>query len=309
MITHEIDYLQFTANMNEREFGPDEFKTVSGMPYYPRGYLAHNGTRFNFGNNKGMNCFVVLAGEQCQYLRDCGQSDVGLLEWAFANGAKVSRLDLAVTEYIEDDLFTVEDVKQWAKNGLITSYLMENGGAKGIETITPKEDILETLYIGEPKKRGKKGIFRAYDKGIDLGIGGEIISRIELELKREKAQRAALRIAQNGDIAGNFRAYFDVNHPTFERIMQTPKLEPMRGKGKPKDMRENENDKRWAWLLDQVAPAMKEAIRIDIENNKGNGRMFEFMIASGIIADAEKFAQEYAEFKIAQHIVTKYVLD
>jgi DNA relaxase NicK len=309
MITHEIDYLQFTANMNEREFSPSEFKTTSGMPYYPRGYLAHNGTRFNFGSNKGMNCFVVLAGEQCQYLRNCGQSDKNILEWAFANGAKVSRIDLAVTEYIEDELFTVEDVEQWFKQGLITSALAETGICKRVDLVLCERDIQETLYIGDIKKRGKKGIFRSYDKGHELGIGDEIISRIELELKRDKAHKAASRIVESGDIAGNFRTYFDVKHPTFERLMQTPKVEPIRGKGKPKDMRQNENEKRWIWLLSQVAPAMKEAIRIDYENGLGNDNMFKFMIEAGIASDAEKFAKEYAEFKLSQKIITKYRFD
>ena len=291
MIEHNIDYCQFTASMNEKEFTKEEFKPIRGLPYYPIGYESHSGVRYYFGNNKGGNCFIVLAGEQCQYLRDCDQSDKELLEWVFANGGKVSRLDLAITEYIEDELFTIGDVEQWYKQDMITSALTGDGIAKGISSIQSGENILETLYIGDIKKRGKRGIFRAYDKGVDLGIGNEIISRIELELKRDKAHLAASRIVLSGDIAGNFRTYFDVNHPTFDRIMTAPKIEYVRGKGKPKTMRETDNDDRWKWLLEAVAPALKDAMLLDVELGLSNARAMDFMNRSGLTGLSPDFVK------------------
>lgn len=303
MLERYIDYIQFTANMNEREFSPAEFKTEKGLPYYPRGYRSHNGTRFCFGSNKGMNCFIVLAGEQCQYLRDCGQTDVDLLGWVFANGGKVSRLDLAVTEYIEDELFTLGDVKSWYEQDAIISQLVATG-CKEISTVLHGGgNQAETLYIGSMSQRGRKGIFRAYDKGREMNIGDEICTRIELELKREKAHLAATRISKSGDIAGNFRTYFDVKHQTFERIMESPTVAAVRGKGKPKDMRQNENDARWKWLLEQVAPALKEAIEIDNDNGGNNARMFEFMSRAGMVNEAEKFAAEWARYKLLNMII------
>jgi len=308
MIEQSIDYLQFTANMQEHEFRPDEVKTIGGLPYYPRGYLAHNGVRYYFGNNKGMNCFVVLAGQQCQYLRDCGQSDKQLLEWAYANGAKISRLDLAVTEWNTfDGMFEIKDVASWFADGLITSALCEYG-CKEVSEVTKSGHDMQSVYIGDLKKRGKRGIFRAYDKGVELDIGLYAAHRLEIELKRDKANSAARRIVDTGDIAGNFRTYFDVKHPTFERLMNAPKFEAKRGKGKIKDMRENENDKRWEWLLNQVAPAMREAIAIDEKTGVGNERMFQFMAKSGILNSANDFANKLAEFKLSQIKIEKYNL-
>jgi DNA relaxase NicK len=282
MLEHNIDYIQMTCNMDEKDFTKEEVKSIRGLPYYPIGYEALNGIRYYFGNNKGANCFVVLSGQECQYLRDCGNTDKDTLEWVFANGGKVSRLDLAITEFIETELFTVEDVKSWSKQGIVTSSLMGNGMVKGIFSTTSEGDTLETLYIGDIKKRGKKGIFRAYDKGLDLGIGKEVITRIELELKREKAMLAASRIVQTGDIAGNFRTYFDVKSDEFERIMQTPKQEAVRGKGKPKSKHETENDDRWKWLLEAVAPALKDAILKDNELGLSNARAMDFMNRAGL---------------------------
>lgn len=298
MIERFIDYVQFTAQFNEADFPHGEFETIRGIQYYPRGYRDASGTRFYFGANKGAPCFCILAGEQMQYFRDVGAGDVGVLDWAFQHDAKISRLDLAVTEYIEENLFLPEDVEKWFKDGSITSSHCAGGCKKIADVRQGKNDVLETLYIGDIKKRAKRGIFRAYDKGVDLGIGNEMISRIELELKREKAHVVAKRIASKYDISGNFRTYFDVNNQEFERIMQSPVVEAVRGKGKPKTERSIENDKRWQWLIEQVAPALKEAIRLDYDMDLGNNRMFQFMAASGITKDASEFADKLAEYRM-----------
>jgi DNA relaxase NicK len=282
MLEHNIDYIQMTCNMDEKDFTKQEVKSIRGLPYYPIGYEANNGIRYYFGSNKGMNCFVVLSGEQCQYLRDCGNTDKDTLEWVFANGGKVSRLDLAVTEFIEEDLFTMGDVKSWYEQDVIISSLAATGCKEISTVIRGGGNQVETLYIGNMSQRGRKGIFRAYDKSIEMGIGSEIISRIELELKREKAQLAASRIVQTGDIAGNFRTYFDVKSADFERIMQAPKQEAVRGKAKPKSNHEVANDDRCKWLLEAVAPALKEAILNDNELGLSNARAMDFMNRSGL---------------------------
>lgn len=274
-----------------------EYKSIRGVPYYPRGYVDQGGTRFYFGKNRGFNCFVVLAGEALQYFRDAGAGDVGVLQWAHELGAKISRLDLAVTDFIDVDFLSMEDVQAWWTSGKITSSLCA-GGCKVIdELLEGEERERQTLYIGDQKKRAKKGIFRAYDKGIDLGIGSEIITRIELELKREKAAIAASRIAETGDIAGNFRAYFNVNSPDFERIMEAPAIETSRGKAKPKTSWEDEVNNRWEWLINQVAPALKSAIEDDRKIDSTDKRLIEFMAASGILKDARGIASALSDMK------------
>ena len=175
---------------------------------------------------------------------------------------------------------------------------------------TEGEDTIETLYIGDYMKRAKKGIFRAYYKGIDLGLADEIVTRIELEIKREKAQTVAKRLHEKMDIAGNFRTYFDVKHADFERIMEASAVEAVRGKGKLKKQEQEEIDSRWKWLMEQVAPALKEAIEKDEKYGLGNGRMFDFMARAGMVREAEKFAAEWALWKFEQHVKGKiYRLD
>jgi len=118
-----------------------------------------------------------------------------------------------------------------------------------------------------------------------------------LELKREKAAIAAKRIAETGDIAGNFRAYFNVNAPDFERVMEAPATETSRGKAKPKVSWEEEVESRWQWLINQVAPALKSAIEDDRKIDSTDTRLIQFMAASGILSDARMIARNLADTK------------
>lgn len=297
MIERHLDYVQFTGEFQENEFKKEDYEACSGLPYYPRGYRDKAGTRFNFGHNRGANCFVVMSGEVLSFHRNEGVSDAEILQWVAANGGKVSRLDLAVTEFIEERLFSLETVKFWWHKGLIDSSLVEGGCKEIVEHQKDWVSESQTIYIGEQEKRAKKGIFRAYDRGIAMGLGAEIITRIELELKREKAQNAAKRIEKSGDIAGNFRTYFNVRHQEFERIMDADAVVAVRGKGKGKSVWEDEQMKRWEWLINQVAPALKEAIVTDRERLDRDDRLEQFLIAAGLTEDMVKAATSYANNK------------
>jgi len=302
MIERHLDYIQFTANFIETEFKSDEFEPLSGLPYYPRGYRDDSGTRFYFGNNRGANCFVLMAGDALEMNRSKGLIDAEILQWAFSNGAKISRLDLAVTEWIEDRLLLLKTVSNWFAKGLIDSHLV-TGGCKEInELCLDGKRQRETVYVGDRKKRAKKGIFRAYDKGVDLGIGSEIATRIELELKREKAQLAAKRIAETGDIAGNFRAYFNVRHQEFDRVMDADAVDTSRGKGKLKTEKEQEMEKRWDWLINQVAPALKQAMKDDLQKLDRDDRITQFIIASGLQSEMQRAVGISSENKLRDRL-------
>jgi len=289
--------------MDISEFKTEEYTTINGLPYYPHGFRDASGSRFYFGTNKGANCFIVLDGQTLDYFRQSGLDSYQICEWALNLDGKVSRLDLAVTEWIETELFSPRDVKIWYKLGLISSSLCD-GGCKEIAKVNiGQKNATETLYVGDIQKRGKKGIFRAYDKGLDLGIGNELVSRIELELKREKSHVVAKRIALDADIAGNFRVYFDVNHPEFERIMNTPAVEVSRGKQIKNKAEKDEIAKRWEWLFTQVAPSLRDAIEQDYKLGLGNARMMKFLHLAGISKDAREYAKKMAEFMTEDAIV------
>lgn len=299
-----IDYMQFSAYFQESAAITAGYDRVAAVRFYKRGYRDKMGIRYYFEPVRGKKCLVIAAGEAMENLRSL-RNDYEILNWAIEAGAKFSRIDLAVTEWnTMQGLFMVDDAVSWYKKGLIESPLVERG-AKLVTAINIEiENTPETLYIGSLENRAKRGICRVYDKGVQLKLGEYMATRIELELKREKAHAAALRIAQSNDIAGNFRAYFNVRHKEFERIMDADAVSTRRGKAKEKIEERDELAKRWDWLINQVAPALGQAIKKDRELGYGSARLGKFLNASGLgdemlkeVEEREKFFKEQTFIK------------
>jgi DNA-binding transcriptional regulator YhcF (GntR family) len=191
----------------------------------------------------------------------------------------------------------LEDVEKWYTSEAILSNLVA-GGMKEIASISVLEGRdAETLYIGDIKKRGDKGIFRAYDKGKELNLGRNLVTRIELELKREKAHNVAKRLASTNDIAGNFRTHFNVKAQDFERLMDADAVPAVRGKNLVKQAENEALDARWDWLIKQVAPSLKEAIKADRAAGRMDDRLISFMAAAGLLDDARKIASHLSDAK------------
>lgn len=282
MIERSIDYLHASLLLSESVLIMKGFKAISPIRFYKRGYLHPFGFRLYFGNPNSAKAALVASGETMQSLRNDQHSDAEIVDWVLSRGGEISRLDLAVTEWIEDELVTLEDVKSWIAYDLVESTLL-SGGVKQISSLLNGGcEELQTLYIGSMKKRGKKGIFRAYDKGVELGMAGELVTRIELELKREKAHNVAKRVASTNDIAGNFRTHFNVKANDFERLMEAPAIPAVRGKNLVKQEESEAQARRWDWLLKQVAPALKQAIEDDKIEVYGNPRVTDFLIRAGL---------------------------
>jgi len=285
MIERFIDYMQFTCNISEMICIEQKFDSVPPIKFYNRGYRHPFGYRIYYSNNrKNKFALVVSAGEAMENMRNSGLIDAEILQYALSLDAKFSRIDIAVTEWNTfEGMIVVEDVKKWYASELITSPLL-NGGAKTINSLhLGGKENTETFYIGDMEKRAKRGIFRAYDKGIELDLGEYMATRLELEEKRDNAHQTALRVAETNDIAGNFRARFNVKHKDFDRLMDADAVKVKRGKGKIKGQeKENEQDKRWAWLMSQVAPALKQAIEDDVANGRGYDRLGLFLSKAGV---------------------------
>lgn len=285
MIERFVDYMQFTGNIKEMVCIEQNFDSVPPIKFYNRGYRHPFGYRIYYSNNsKNKQSLVVAAGQAMENMRMSGLLDAEILQYALSLGAKFSRIDLAVTEWNTMSGFvTMADIISWYEKGLCESSLVV-GGAKLISAIyTEQERVPETFYVGDMEKRAKRGIFRAYDKGIELNLGEYMATRIELEEKREKAHTTALRVADTNDISGNFRARFNVRHNDFDRLMDADAIKTQRGAGKAKNQeKEEELDKRWAWLMSQVAPALKKAIDDDVASGKGYDRLGLFLQKSGV---------------------------
>lgn len=282
MIERNMDYLQFSAFFSEAVMVEKDYERVQAPRFYKRGYRDATGIRYYFGNPNSKKTLVVVAGQALDLMRSRGSLDAEILQWALDGGAEFSRLDLAVTEWVEETLVTMEDIKSWYKSGLVVSPLAGGGGRALSSIIQGSEDRLETFYIGDMQKRGKRGIFRGYDKGIELELGEYLATRLELEMRGEVAHNTALRLAETGDIAGNFRARFDVKSDDFERLMNADAVATHRGKGKEKTETEEKMDGRWRWLMEQVAPALREAHDYDKNSGKKSNRFYWFLREAGM---------------------------
>ena len=134
MIERVVDYIQASLWLSESTVIMKGFKPISPVRFYKRGYLHPMGFRLYFGNPNSAKASVIASGETMQSLRNDQRLDAEILDWMLSNGGEISRLDLAVTEWIEEDLITLEDVKRWAKEDLVDSTLM-NGGTKTISSL------------------------------------------------------------------------------------------------------------------------------------------------------------------------------
>jgi len=281
MIERHLDYLQFSSIISEITCIQNEYSMVTPLKFYKRGYRDEFGSRLYFGNPNSPKALVVMSGQALEAMRGNGFSDQEIIDLGLRHDAQYTRVDLAVTEWVEHDLVQLEDIQTWFTSGLIVSSLV-GGGLKEISSISENTGrTVETLYIGDMQKRGKKGIFRAYDKGLEINIGQYLATRLEYEDRGEKAHNSALRLHDTGSISGVFRSRFDVKSSDFERLMDADALTTKRGAGKFQE-EEMENEKRWQWLLKQVAPALKDAIEIERISGNGDGKLNQFLIIAGL---------------------------
>lgn len=307
MIERNIDYIQFSALFSEKKIIEKQFDSIPPTKFYKRGYRDQFGTRYYFGNSnpKVKSALVVMAGAALDAMRDAERHDYETLQWIYEVGGKVTRLDLAVTEWVETNLITVQDVEKWYRKGLIVSNLTKYGARTIIgypSENSPRQ--IETFYIGDMERRGTNGIFRAYDKGIELDLGKYLGTRLELELRGESANGTAKRIAASGDLAGNFRSKFDVKHKDFRRVMEADAVIVKRGKAQKNKDKNDELSKRWDWLINQVAPALNSAIADDKKAGFGDARLTQFLIASGLAGEMSDAVKIVADMKYKEKLRT-----
>jgi len=297
MIERHVDYLQMNALLEETMFLDGHAAIIPPTRFYKRAYRDENDVRYYFGNPNSKKALIVAAGGALENIRARGVNDADILDRYLSMGGKCTRIDLAVTEYIETDFVTVEDVKSWVRDGLVTSSWIGSGVKSLSEMTEDGNDRLETFYVGAWADRAKKGMFRAYDKGLQLKIEPETVTRLEIEDRQDKAHSTARRVAETNDIAGNFRARFDVQHEQFERLMEAPAAPVVRLGYNRKSERDDEMAKRWEWLIGQVAPALKEAVEYDREKEMTEARLTAFLVRAGLMEDIRKFAENLADRK------------
>lgn len=298
MIERNIDYLAFSAPSSPSRFASDNYRPIRPVAFYKFGYQDENDIRYYFGNPKNPNlAHVVLSGSSLAYMRGKGYTDKSILEFAIEEKGKVSRLDLAVTKFVDDWFFTVGDVSAWFAEKWFAGALADRG-AKTIARLVEDGGLaLETLYIGDIKKRGKRGIFRAYDKGLEWDLEPFLITRLELEEKNENAHNTAMRIVEGESIAACFRSRLDCSAWEYQKAMDDAPAKIGRGQGKEKSEGDEKMDRRWEWLLSQVAPALKEAIASEKKKDTLALKLTAFLNASGLTGEMRDGAALLAYWK------------
>lgn len=280
MITRHIDYLQYNMLYYERKCTASEMKKIAPVQWYRRGYEDKLGVRYYYGNPRTNKALIIMSGKALHNYRVIGWSITDLLKEIIDQKGRVSRIDLAVTEYLEDDeIFQVSDIAKLYSEGKLESSHCKYG-AKTIASLGENyTDGIETLYIGDLKNRGKKGIFRSYDKGFEMDIGRFLISRIEIEDKRDKALVTARRLADGNSIGSVFRTRMNSNTDLWNRLMDAEEIDISRGAELAKQDDEQDHENRKSWLLKQVAPAMAKVL------DKEPSFLWSFLKASGYKLD------------------------
>lgn len=161
-----------------------------------------------------MGVHVIMSGSACREMEQLGL----IRDWSaylrdlIALGASITRLDIAFDDF--DGLLSLDEVvSYWERGWVVTRWrgltdINARGPAGG------KDPGGRTLQIGS---RSSATYLRIYDKAKEQKVDGHWV-RVELEMKKERAQAAAEAIARDGlsYIVGVLRYYIDFVEPTGE---------------------------------------------------------------------------------------------
>ena len=268
-----IDYLQYSIPFNHSNI-PADAKEIYPMRNYKHGFEDGFGIRIYTGNARTDKPLYVLSASSLHEIEKY-VSVREHMEDALNKGAKFSRIDWTMDCFVGDDLICIDDYMQWHKDGKIIMKDTWKKTCKVISSVTEQGEQNETLYFGNHKKRGKHGIVRVYDKGIDLGEVANAMIRLEIEEKRENAHTSAQRFIEGATVGEIIRTRFDVLDDRFQNALNADKLDISRGEEAEQE-EEQEEDNKWHWLITQVAPALGKAIADDaIAGSRGNFDLFQ----------------------------------
>lgn len=278
-----IDYIQYSIDENPMVFEDTAEHTKSNMTFYKNMSTYTGGIRVYTGNPNTDKQLVVMSGKSCEYHE---HRIMEIIETVIENGGTFSRIDFACTT---DDGETLAKFVSAIAEGKLISKRFKIEDSK---MITDVKTNVETCYVGDMKKRGKRGIFRAYNKGIEQGLGIDLI-RFELECKRQVANTNARRLRDGMSIGNIIRNSVDLADSKWYSDLMGEKTPPLRLNDEKPEF-ETESQKRWMWLYNQVAPALGKALFDDFINDENNRERFweivekSYMIEKGMRSNTKK---------------------
>lgn len=296
IVNKAVDYMQFTIDRpfssknGEYELKESFISNYQVMRVLPSGVTCHH------GHNLSDKWLCIFQGEQCERIKD----HRAFVKNAINNGAKFSRIDYAVT--VQDGM-TMARFRKLIKDGKVSGVLYEASDPKSI--VNDKTQKSETTNLGNIKKRGKFGMFRAYDKAVDLGLDDLLLTRFELEERKDRAQVTAKRFGLAGmDIGDLIQQRVKVDDELWRNIMGAVSDKLPRFK----DDEEIDPDSTWRWLLEAVAPSLGRNIARDFSKLQNTANFEEF---NALVT--YHYEKELATIRSSQRVVTDdneaYVLD
>lgn len=260
----QVDYVQWSSE-KKPDFLLDTYLTKSSpLPWYAWCDVYMCETRVLYGNVNSERYLIQMPGRACD--NHNVSFPTGRLADALAQGAKFSRVDFAVTvnEYEPLELFRIA-----VANGKVKS---DRFGSDEPKMIAAVNGDAQTIYLGDLKKRGKKGVFRAYDKGLEQGLDTPS-TRFELEVRGRTAHTAVRRFLRGIPISALIRAVVDIPGATWwdEIFIAPPEKLPRFKQPEKTDI----TAARWHWLYSQVAPALGKLLVI--ERSEGTQNYAKFL--------------------------------
>lgn len=262
-VNFDIDYLQYSIKDNPMMFTDTPTYRKSPMSFYQTVAEHIGGIKVYTGNPNSEKQLVVMSGKTCEFHRERIPE---IIESVIDNGGSFSRIDFSATT---DNGETLAKFVDAIANNRWESRRFKSDKPK---MITDEKTNVETCYVGDLKKRGKKGIFRAYNKSVELGLDIDLI-RFELECKRKVADHNARRYSQGASIGSLIRNGVDLPNDKWWIDLMGSK-HSQKQLNIPDDSNETDFQKRWVWLMNQVAPALGQAIFEDEQMNQNNWHSF-----------------------------------
>lgn len=168
-----------------------------------------------------------------------------------------SRIDLAMTT---DDNILQKIVENKDK---VVSKMYPTG-----KVISDLEYTPETIYFGDLKKRGSKGIVRCYDKGLQLGLD-ETWHRIEVEYRQKHAKTAVNRLKSGKSIQSVMNSKFRIESEWYKKMfgedVATSRFTENESADELTDI-----ERKMLWIHKQVVPSLQYIIDYDRINGTDN---------------------------------------
>lgn len=252
----KIDWLQFSADVVYMPIteGEEPKPEKSSQRFYRSMQKYSSGLVVHHGNPNTGRPLYVLTGKVCDRL--CVGQDL-LKNIIYDWKGSIGRLDLAMTVDVP-----ILDKIMRDKDKVVSEMYQE------CKAIVDGDMTVETIYFGDQKKRGKKGIVRCYDKGKQLDLSDCLLHRIEVENKGKNATVAGKRIVRGEPIGDVMNAKFRIDAEWYKDLVGDGVSNSRFSNDVDEDMTDIE--RKIMWIHNQVIPSMQDIIDYDIENGTTN---------------------------------------